>query len=60
MSEPPPSSLPALARSIGRVLKSLSGAVASCPQSSGGPHRFQGYPKERGRCRFCGTERVKA
>jgi len=25
-----------------------------CPKGAGGPHRFQGYPRDRARCLFCG------
>ncbi|KKM75851.1 hypothetical protein LCGC14_1386100 [marine sediment metagenome] len=35
--------------------ESISRAASSCPNAATAKHHFSGYPRQRARCRSCGT-----
>ena len=48
-----------LVQNIRHMMRSISSAAAYCAKSSGGKHHFQGYPKEKARCKRCGEPRTR-
>ena len=47
-----------ITRRIGQMFGAISAAASRCP-NAGVPHRFQGYPRERSLCKWCGTARFR-
>lgn len=48
-----------LSRRIADMFKGISRAASYCRKSNNARHHFQGYPRSKGRCKWCDVPYIK-